>query len=185
VRPAVAFDIGHDQIGAVFGGGSGDVVVGEVGAVLEQHVPGKGMHLVEIVVGAARQCLLFRSFVHAHVHAGVAGGTHFAAQHRDDFALHGGSELCVRDEIFLGEAALLQRFENPFVEIDFRAHLHFAFFWNAPSACGKSKYISLSVFHQVFTRSRSNAPKNQTGSPLAGRKTCTRRSVVVCHSPVK
>src|SRR5229473_4708806 len=91
VRPAVAFDIGHDQIGAVFGGGSGDVVVGEVGAVLEQHVPREGMHLVEIVVGAARQSLLFRRFVHAHVHADIVGGAHLAAEYGNNFALHRGS----------------------------------------------------------------------------------------------
>src|SRR5258708_10813703 len=91
VRRGVALDVGHDQVGAVFGGGSGDVVVGKIGAVLEQHVAREGVHLVEIVVGAARQRLLLRSFVHAHVHAIVGSGTHFAAKHADDFALNGGS----------------------------------------------------------------------------------------------
>src|SRR2546426_659840 len=57
----------------------------------------------------------------------------------------------------------------------------FPSFGKAPSAWNQSKYISPSLYHHVFTRSRSSAELNQTGSPFNGRNTFTRRSVVVCQ----
>ena len=127
VRRAVALDVRHDQVGAVFRGGAPNVVIRQVGAMLEQHVARKRVHLVEIVVGAAGQRLFFRRLVYAHVHAGVLGRAHFAAENRDNLALNGRSELGVGSQVLVGVPTLLERSENPFGQIHFCAHLHFAF----------------------------------------------------------
>src|ERR1700747_2688836 len=45
-RRAIALDVCHHKIRAVFGSGRTDIVVGEVSAVLKKHVARESMHLV-------------------------------------------------------------------------------------------------------------------------------------------
>src|ERR1700732_4185835 len=98
VRGAVTLDIGHDQVGAVFGGGGADIVVGQVRAVLQKQVARESVHLIKVVVSAARQRQFFRRLEDAHFHAHIFGGTHLSAENADDFALRGRAKLRISDE---------------------------------------------------------------------------------------
>ncbi len=65
---AVAFDVLHDEVGAVLLGGVRDLIIGEVGSVLENIVPSPGVDLAEVVVGALREGQLFGGLDHPHLH---------------------------------------------------------------------------------------------------------------------
>src|SRR5437763_7947783 len=143
------------------------------------------MQLVEVVVSTAHKRQLLRRFPHAHAHACLFRGCHLLPEHIHDFPLRRRRKLDVCRQLLTCAPSVLERLQHPLEQIYLSPHLYLPFVWEAPSAWNQSKYISPSLYHHVLTRSRSSAELNHTGSPFKGRNTFTRRSVVVCHKPVK
>ena len=125
VRLAVALDRLHQPPHAPLGGGHGELVVGQVGALLEQQVPREGVRLVEHPVGAPPEGELLGRLDAPHLLA-LEGDRLERRRLREDLrdvGVLGGRELPVRRDALAVEAALAQALERPLEEIDRRALL--------------------------------------------------------------